>query len=272
MIDMRIPRIFCCSMVPLVAPRQNRLLRAAKSVAGDRSGVLKSVWTSRPPPRRESAMDDDMAIDEHDLTFLFRAVELAREALDAGDEPFGSLLVDHNGRVLREDRNRVGGGDETMHPEFELARWAARNLTADDRATADRLHVGGALPDVLGGSRVGRAGAYRLRRLRGTDQRMACRTRTPGRPGREPPDLGRRTRHSDRRTRAATRGSAPRPLRAAGDPRSAADSASRPRQHRPLAPRPPPRPRSVAKRLATNRLRPRSSFWRTNKPDFASRT
>ncbi|HEY2557889.1 MAG TPA: nucleoside deaminase [Diaminobutyricibacter sp.] len=77
-----------------------------------------------------------MAIDAHDLTFLFRAVELAREALDAGDEPFGSVLVDESGRVLREDRNRVGGGDETMHPEFELARWAARNMTADARATA----------------------------------------------------------------------------------------------------------------------------------------
>lgn len=79
---------------------------------------------------------NDMAIDENDLKFLTRAVELAREAFDAGDEPFGSLLVDRDGRVLREDRNRVGGGDETMHPEFELARWAARNLTAGDRSRA----------------------------------------------------------------------------------------------------------------------------------------
>ena len=77
-----------------------------------------------------------MAIDESDLMFLARAVELAREALDAGDEPFGSVLVGGDGLVLREDRNRVSGGDETLHPEFELARWAARNMVAEERARA----------------------------------------------------------------------------------------------------------------------------------------
>ncbi len=76
-----------------------------------------------------------MAIDESDLKFLVRAVELAREALDDGDEPFGSVLVSDD-RVLREERNRVSGGDETLHPEFELARWAARNMRPEDRARA----------------------------------------------------------------------------------------------------------------------------------------
>jgi tRNA(Arg) A34 adenosine deaminase TadA len=77
-----------------------------------------------------------MAIDETDLRFLVRAVELAREALDAGDEPFGSVLVGADGTVIREDRNRVGGGDETLHPEFQIARWAARHMSAEDRAKA----------------------------------------------------------------------------------------------------------------------------------------
>ncbi len=80
--------------------------------------------------------NDDMAIDENDLKFLSRAVELARDALDAGDEPFGSLLVGDDGRIVREERNRVGGGDETLHPEFQLARWAARHLSAENRAQA----------------------------------------------------------------------------------------------------------------------------------------
>src|SRR5690606_23308006 len=40
------------------------------------------------------------------------------------------------GRVLAEDRNRVGTGDRTRHPEFELARWAAANLTPEERAAA----------------------------------------------------------------------------------------------------------------------------------------
>lgn len=69
-----------------------------------------------------------------DLTHLRRCVELAREALDDGDEPFGSLLVAPDGEVLFEDRNRVKGGDATRHPEFAIARWAAENVPAGKRA------------------------------------------------------------------------------------------------------------------------------------------
>lgn len=75
-------------------------------------------------------------VDATDLVHLRRCVELAREALDAGDEPFGSLLVTADGRVRAEDRNRVAGGDQTRHPEFELARWAAEHLDPKERAAA----------------------------------------------------------------------------------------------------------------------------------------
>ena len=68
-----------------------------------------------------------------DLTHLRRCVELAREALADGDEPFGSLLVDPQGAVLREDRNRTAGGDQTRHPELELARWAATHVPTEVR-------------------------------------------------------------------------------------------------------------------------------------------
>ncbi|WP_110206601.1 nucleoside deaminase [Nocardioides daejeonensis] len=71
-----------------------------------------------------------------DLVHLRRCVELAREALAAGEEPFGSLLVDGAGEVRAEDINRTSGGDHTRHPEFELARWAAANLTTAERAGA----------------------------------------------------------------------------------------------------------------------------------------
>ncbi|HIV58370.1 MAG TPA: nucleoside deaminase [Candidatus Stackebrandtia faecavium] len=71
-----------------------------------------------------------------DLTHLRRCIELAREALEAGDRPFGSLLVDPHGNVAFEDRNRVGGGDHTRHPEFAIARWAAENMTPDERANS----------------------------------------------------------------------------------------------------------------------------------------
>ena len=71
-----------------------------------------------------------------DQAHLRRCVELAREALDAGDEPFGSLLVDAAGVVRVEERNRVGGGDATRHPEFEIARWAAGNLNPEERRSS----------------------------------------------------------------------------------------------------------------------------------------
>ena len=77
-----------------------------------------------------------MALNEVDLQHLRRCVELAREALEDGDEPFGSVLVDGRGEVRHEDRNRVKDGDHTRHPELELARWAARNLTEEERAAA----------------------------------------------------------------------------------------------------------------------------------------
>jgi tRNA(Arg) A34 adenosine deaminase TadA len=72
-----------------------------------------------------------------DLPHLRRCVELATEAVDAGDFPFGSVLVAGDGRVLAEDRNRENSaGDATRHPEIDLARWAAANMTADERAAA----------------------------------------------------------------------------------------------------------------------------------------
>jgi len=77
-----------------------------------------------------------MQLTNTDLAHLRRCVELAREALDAGNDPFGSVLVDAEGVVRFEDRNRTSGGDETRHPEFEIARWAAANLTVEQRATA----------------------------------------------------------------------------------------------------------------------------------------
>jgi tRNA(Arg) A34 adenosine deaminase TadA len=77
-----------------------------------------------------------VSLSETDLAHLRRCVELAREGLADGDEPFGSVLVDAAGDVRFEDRNRVKDGDETRHPELEIARWSASHLSADERAAA----------------------------------------------------------------------------------------------------------------------------------------
>src|SRR5690625_1311417 len=71
------------------------------------------------------------------MNHLRRGDERAEEALQEGAEPFGSVLVGAGNKVLAEDRNRtVSSGDPTRHPEFALARWAAQNMTPEERADA----------------------------------------------------------------------------------------------------------------------------------------
>jgi len=72
-----------------------------------------------------------------DEQHLRRCVELAERALDAGDDPFGSVLVDADGTVLAEALNREATDrDPTAHPELELVHWAIANLTSEQRAAS----------------------------------------------------------------------------------------------------------------------------------------
>lgn len=75
-------------------------------------------------------------ISDLDLKYLRRCVDLAEIALEKGNAPFGSVLVSANGELLAEEYNRVAGGDQTQHPEFALARWAAENMTPEERSQA----------------------------------------------------------------------------------------------------------------------------------------
>lgn len=79
----------------------------------------------------------DGQLTESDRHHLRRCVELAAQALAAGEEPFGSVLVGPEGTRLHEDHNRVVAlGDGTRHPELALARWAATHVSAEGRAGA----------------------------------------------------------------------------------------------------------------------------------------
>jgi len=75
-------------------------------------------------------------MDLHDAhrQHLRRCVELAREALEAGDFPFGSVLVGADGRVLAERLNQERTGQPLAHPEIDLARWAGEHLSPLERA------------------------------------------------------------------------------------------------------------------------------------------
>ncbi|MDL9946014.1 nucleoside deaminase [Gordonia sp. ABSL11-1] len=83
-----------------------------------------------------------MTITDADIRRLRRCVDLAQEAFDDGDEPFGSILVADDGTELFADRNRVSGGDATAHPEFAIARWAATHLSSQER-TASTVYTSG---------------------------------------------------------------------------------------------------------------------------------
>ncbi|MDO5739403.1 MAG: nucleoside deaminase [Ornithinimicrobium sp.] len=77
-----------------------------------------------------------MTITERDLELLTRCVDLAEQAVERGDEPFGSLLLSAEGEVLFEDHNHVAGGDPTQHPEIAIAYWAVEHLTVQERAAS----------------------------------------------------------------------------------------------------------------------------------------
>lgn len=63
-----------------------------------------------------------------------RAFELARDAVDRGDRPFGSVLV-RDDRIIMEDSNRVVTEDDIRrHPELHLAYRAKRELSPEDRS------------------------------------------------------------------------------------------------------------------------------------------
>src|SRR5699024_2292677 len=77
---------------------------------------------------------ENSTLTEQDRAHLRHCVTLAREALAAGDEPFGSVLVDASGAVVHADRNRIADGDPTAHPELALVRWAIAHMSPRVRA------------------------------------------------------------------------------------------------------------------------------------------
>lgn len=70
---------------------------------------------------------------KQDFKHLERCITIAEEALDAGDEPFGSILVNAKEEIVAEARNRVNEQTVLAHPEIELARWALEHLAPEER-------------------------------------------------------------------------------------------------------------------------------------------
>ena len=74
-----------------------------------------------------------MPIRPHDEALLRQSFAVAARSREAGDHPFGALLADANGTVLREQGNGYTseGGDRTAHAERLLASWAAKHVSLE---------------------------------------------------------------------------------------------------------------------------------------------
>jgi tRNA(Arg) A34 adenosine deaminase TadA len=68
-----------------------------------------------------------LVLSEADLSYLRRAIDLAKMAREHGNHPFGALLVGADGEVLAEAENSVlTDRDCTAHAELNLVRLACR--------------------------------------------------------------------------------------------------------------------------------------------------
>lgn len=76
---------------------------------------------------------DKNTLTSNDIQYLERCLTLAEDAVKAGDQAFGSILVNDAGAIIAEARNRVNEETALSHPEYELAQWAAKNLSEEER-------------------------------------------------------------------------------------------------------------------------------------------
>ena len=68
---------------------------------------------------------------QHHEFFMRRCIELAQEAFEAGDNPFGAVIV-KEGKILAEARNHIIVNDVTNHAEIEAMRKAQKLLNTSD--------------------------------------------------------------------------------------------------------------------------------------------
>jgi tRNA(Arg) A34 adenosine deaminase TadA len=97
-----------------------------------------------------------------------RAIDLAREAADRGDEPFGSVLVRDDEVVATASNRVVTESDMRRHPELDLAREAYHESPPDERARTVMYTSTEPCPMCAGGLRT--AGLARVVYSVGADE------------------------------------------------------------------------------------------------------
>lgn len=71
--------------------------------------------------------------EEDESRFIRLAMEQAEQAIQEGHSPFGAVLVDKNGKVIKTAHNTVSKlTDSTSHAEMNLIRYMAREKGIND--------------------------------------------------------------------------------------------------------------------------------------------
>lgn len=86
--------------------------------------------------------DSNPDFNKTDAKFFKHCLSLAEKALKAGDQPFGSIIVNGDNEVVAEARNRVNEKNVLAHPEIELAEWALENMSLAERQKATMYTTG----------------------------------------------------------------------------------------------------------------------------------
>lgn len=109
-------------------PRLGRRAFAARAAALVAATGVAAVGRGEAPA---SAVEEILLAQRADPSrepFMAQAFEMRRIAVEAGDQPFGAVVV-QDGQVVGEGPSRVvTNGDPTAHAEMEAVRDAARRL------------------------------------------------------------------------------------------------------------------------------------------------
>jgi tRNA(Arg) A34 adenosine deaminase TadA len=83
----------------------------------------------------KSGKQEDILVRNRDVEHLRTAIDIARQAREHGNHPFGALLVDEDNEVLLKAENTVvTGHDCTGHAETNLMRLASQHFPPEKLA------------------------------------------------------------------------------------------------------------------------------------------
>lgn len=92
------------------------------TLVADREGIASEIQAE---PIEQSEPSDD-------VTYIARAFDMQRQAIESGDQAYGAVVV-RNGRIVGQSPSRVViDRDPTAHAEMEAIRDAARRLGSRD--------------------------------------------------------------------------------------------------------------------------------------------